>query len=65
MSLVSLLTRFTGPLMKDQIRLAREEIMGYAGGTTCCTAFINDAIVFAIFLAVRSPLGPFSSFLKG
>jgi len=64
MSLVFLLTRFIGPLVKDQIRLAREEIMGYAGGTTCCTAFINDAIVFVIFLAVRSPLRQHSSFLK-
>jgi len=55
MSFLFPLARFIITLVKDQIRLAREEIMGYAGGTTCCTAFIDDVIVFAIFLAVRSP----------
>ena len=29
--------------------------MEYVGGIACNTAFINDVIVFAIFLAVRSP----------
>ena len=50
--------------MKGQIRLVREEIMGYAGETTCYTAVINDVIVFAIFLAVRSPPQRCSSFLR-
>ena len=64
MSLVFPLARFIVTLVKDQIRLAREEIMGYAGGTACCTAFIDDVIVFAIFLAVRSPPQQCSSFLR-
>ena len=51
--------------MKDQIRLAREEIMGYAGRITYCTVFIDDVIVFAIFIAVRSRPKQGSSFLNG
>ena len=57
--------RFIVPPMKDQIRLAREEIMGYAGRITYCTVFIDDVIVFAIFIAVRSRPKQGSSFLNG
>jgi hypothetical protein len=42
-------------LVKDRMCLAGEEIMGYAGRITC-TTFIDGVIVFAVFLAVRSPL---------
>ena len=65
MSSVFPFATFIDSLVKDQIRLAREEIMGYTGRITCCTAFIDNVIVFAIFLAVRSPLQQRSSFLKG
>jgi hypothetical protein len=37
--------------------------MGYAGRITCRAPFIDDFIVFAIFLAVRSPQQP-TSFLN-
>jgi len=43
---------------KDQIRLAGEEIMGYVGRIARRTAPVDCLIVFAIFLAVRSPLQP-------
>ena len=65
MSSVFPLTRFIDPLVKDRIRLAREEIMGYVGRITRRTTFADDMIVFVIFLAVRSPLQQSSSFLKG
>ena len=42
------------PPTKGQIRLARKEIMGYAGGVSRCMAFVNDVIVFPIFIAVSS-----------
>jgi len=51
--------------VEDQIRLAREEIMGYAGRTAWCTAFVDDLIVFAIFLVVFSPPQQSSPFLNG
>ena len=44
---------FIDPPLKDQIRLAREEIMGCARRIACRAAFIDDVIVFWIFLAVR------------
>ena len=47
---------FIVSLVKDQIRLAGEEIMGYVGRAAFCTPLADDAIVFAIFLVVRSPL---------
>ena len=47
--------RFIVPPVKDQIRLAREEIIWYVGGIDCRVAFVHDVIVFAIFLAVRLP----------
>jgi hypothetical protein len=53
MSLVFPLTMLIFPPVVDQIRLAREEIMGYAGRITCRAAFVDYVIVFAIFLAVR------------
>jgi len=62
MSLVFPFARFIVPPVKDQICLAREEIMGYARRITRRTAFINDLIVFAIFFAVCSPLQQSSSF---
>ena len=40
--------------MKDQLRLAREEIMGYVGRIARRTALVDDPIVFMIFLVVRS-----------
>ena len=55
MSSVFLFATFIIPPVKDQIRLAREEIMGYVGIIACRTAFVDDVIVFAIFLAVCSP----------
>ena len=51
--------------MEDQIRLAGEEIMGYVARITYRTAFLDDVIVFAIFLAVRSLVQQRSSVLKG
>jgi len=42
--------------VKDQIRLAGEEIMGCVEKFGCCAAFVDDLTVFAIFLAVRSAL---------
>ena len=56
---------FTAPLMKDHIRLVRDEVMGYAGRIACCMASIDDMTVFAVFFVVRSSLQqrPFS--LKG
>ena len=65
MSLVFPLARFIDPLVKDQIRLEREEIMGYVGRIARHTAFVDDVIVFAIFIAVCSPLQQSSSFLRG
>jgi len=58
------LARFIDPPMKDQIRLEREEVMGYVGRIACRTAFVDDVIAFVIFIAVRSPLRQCSSFLK-
>ena len=54
MSLDSIFAAFIDPLVKDQIRLAREEIMGYVGRITCRVALVDNLIVFGIFLAVRS-----------
>ena len=65
MSSVFSLARFTDPPVEDQIRLAREEIMGYVARITCRMAFVHDVIVFTIFLAVGSPLQQCSSVLKG
>jgi len=48
----STFARFIASPVQDQIRLAWEEIMGYVGSITCCTAYINDMLVFAIFLTV-------------
>ena len=62
---VFLFARFIFSLVKDQIRLAREEIMGYAGRITYRTAFNDDVIVFAIFLVVCLPPQQISPFLKG
>jgi len=61
---VFLFARFIDPPVTDQIRLAGEEIMGYVGRTAYCTLLVDDVLVFAIFLAVRSPLQQSSSFLK-
>ena len=58
-----LFAKFIDPPMKDQIRLAGEEIMGYVERTAYYTPFVDDVLVFAIFLAVRSPLQQSSSFL--
>ena len=57
--------RFIVPSLKDQIRLAREEIMGYARRIARSTAFTNVLTVFAVFLAVCSPLQQSYSSLKG
>ena len=66
MSSVFPFTRFIDSLVKDQIRLARKEIMECVGRITCRTAFLDDYVtVFAIFLAVRSLLQQRSSVLKG
>jgi len=54
MSLILLSAKFISPPVKDQIRLEGEEIMGYVGSITSLTAFIDDPIVFGIFLAVCS-----------
>ena len=64
MSFVFPFTKFITSPVKDQIRLAWKEIMGYAGSITCCTTFIDGVIVFAIFLAVCPPLQQSASFLK-
>jgi len=61
MSFVFPFTRFIAP--QDQICLAREEIMGYAGSITRKT-YIDDVVVFGIPLAVRSPPQQSASFLK-
>ena len=53
------------PPVKDQICLAWEEVMGWAGRIICCMAFVDGVIVFAIFLAVCPFLQQSSSFLKG
>ena len=50
--------------VKDQICLAREEIMEYVGRFACRTAFVDDLIVFAVFLAVSLPLQRNSFLLK-
>ena len=65
MSPVFPFARFILPPVEDKIRLAREEIMGYAGRTAWCTTFVDDLIVFAIFLVVCSPPQRSSSFLNG
>ena len=59
------LARFIDPPAKGQIRLAREEIMGYVGRITCPTIFVDNVIVFTIFLAVCSSPQQSSSSLKG
>ena len=59
MSFVFSFARFIAP--PGQICLAREEIMGYAENTTC-TIYIDDVVVFGIFLAVRLPLQQSASF---
>ena len=65
MSLDSIFAAFIDPPVKDQIRLAREEIMGYVGRIACRLALVDNLIVFGIFLAVRSAPWQTSSFLKG
>ena len=55
---------FILPPAEDQIYLAREENMGYAERITRRTAFIDDVVVFVIFIAVRSRLQQDSPFLK-
>ena len=57
--------RFIDSSVKDQIRLAGEENMGCAERIARCTAFIDDVVVFLIFLAVRSSPQQSSSSLKG
>jgi len=52
------------PLVKDQIRLAGKEIMGYVGRIACCMAYADNLVVFAISIAVCSPLQQSSSFLN-
>jgi len=47
------LVEFIDPPVKDQIRLAGEEVMGYVKRVGRRAAFVDDLIVFAIFLAVR------------
>jgi len=42
--------------MKDQIRLAWEEIVGYGGNIARRTAFADNEVVSALFIAVRLPL---------
>ena len=65
MSSVFPFARFTVPPVKDQIRLVREEIMGYVRKIPRRTPFVDDLIVFGIFLAVCSPPQQGSSSLKG
>ena len=52
-------------ILQDQIRLAREEIMGYVPKIPCRTPFVDDVTVFALFLAVCSPPQQSASFLNG
>jgi hypothetical protein len=60
------LARFLNPPVKDKICLAREEIMGYVlHGIVCRTTSIDNVIVFATFLAVRSPPQRSSPFSEG
>jgi len=59
MSSVFPLATFIDPLVKDQIRMAREKIVGYVGRIICRTTFADDLVVFAIFLAVRPSLQEF------
>jgi len=54
MSLALFFATFIVPPVKDQIRLARKEIMGYVGRIAYRTASVDNLIVFGIFLAVRS-----------
>ena len=54
--MLSVFAIFIDPPTEDQIRLAGQEIVGYVERIACRTAFIDDVIVFAIFLAVRLPL---------
>ena len=61
----SIFAAFIDPPVKDQIRLAREEIMGYVGKIACRAAPVDNPVVFGIFLAVRSAPWQTSSFLKG
>ena len=42
--------------MKDQIRLVREEIVGYGENVARRMTFVDDKAVSALFVAVRSPL---------
>ena len=65
MASVFLFATFTDPRVKDQIRLAREEIMGCVGETARRAAFVDDVVVFAVFLAVCSPPHQSSSVLDG
>jgi len=65
MSPVFLFVRFIAPPVKDQIRLAGDEIMGYVRRTACRTAFTDDVTVFVIFLAVCSPPQRGYPFLDG
>ena len=53
------------PPVKGQIRLAGEEIVGYVGRIACLTTSVDDLIVFAIFLAVRSAPQQISPLLDG
>jgi hypothetical protein len=53
------------PLVKDHIRLVREEIMEFVGRTICCTPLIDDVIAFAIFIVVCSALQQSSPSLNG
>jgi len=52
------------PPVKDRIRLEREEIMGCVGRIACHTTFVDDLIVFAIFVAVRPPPQQIHAFLN-
>ena len=45
---------FIDPPVKDQIRLAGKKIVGYVGRIARRTAFVDDPVVFAIFIVVRS-----------
>ena len=53
---------FIVPPVKGQIRLAGGEIVGYVGRIARRTAFVDDLIVFGVFLMVRSSLQQSSSF---
>jgi hypothetical protein len=65
MRLASPFAKFITPPVIDRICLAREEVMGYAGRISRLEAFIDDVIVFGVFLMVRSPLQQSSSFSEG